>query len=220
MTITPESVEALLQSPDFGDRMRALNQIRTLEPAIGFALIKPAITDSNARIRYAAVCQLAILGHQDPAQTQVLLRERLEDSEFDVQAAAADAIAALKLVDAFDDLQALYARSTEWLVRFSIVAALGELGDPRGFDLLVDALNSGEDLLQTVAVGALGELGDARAVPLLIPLISHPDWQIRYRLVQALSRFSGPEVEAALQHLAQDDLEQISLEAKGHLPSA
>lgn len=220
MTITPESVEALLQSPDFGDRMRALNQIRTLEPAIGFALIKPAITDGNARIRYAAVCQLAILGHQDPTQTQIMLRERLEDSEFDVQAAAADAIAALKLVDAFDDLQALYTRSTEWLVRFSIVAALGELGDPRGFDLLVDALNSGEDLLQTVAVGALGELGDARAVPLLIPLISHPDWQIRYRLVQALSRFSGPEVQAALQHLAQDDLEQISLEAKGHLQSA
>lgn len=217
MTITPESVEALLQSQDFGDRLRALNQVRTLEPAVGFALIQPAVTDSNARVRYGAVCQLAVLGHQDLSKAQVLLRERLQDSEPDVQAVAADAIAALKLTGAFEDLQALYTRSSEWLVRFSIVAALGELGDPRGFDLLMDAFNSGEDLLQTVAVGAFGELGDDRAVPLLISLTSHPDWQIRYRLVQALSQFSGPQVQAALQHLAQDDLPQIANEAQGHL---
>ncbi len=220
MSITPESVGVLLKSANFGDRLQALNQIRTLDPAVGFALIQPAVTDSNARVRYAAVCQLATLGTQDLPLAHALLRERLHDSEPDVQAVAADSIAALKLDGAFEDLQALYNRSSEWLVKFSIVAALGELGDRRAFDLLVEALHSSDDLLQTVAVGALGELGDERAVPLLITFASHPDWQIRYRLVQALSRFSGPQAQATLAHLAKDDLAQIADEARGHLQSA
>jgi HEAT repeat protein len=220
MTITPESVELLLQSGDYGDRLRGLNQVRTLEPAAGFAVIQPLVTDSNARVRYGAVSQLATLGHQDLTRAGILLRERLRDSEPDVQAAAADAIAALKLKDAFEDLQALYTSSSEWLVKFSIVAALGELGDRRCFDLLADALNSGDELLQTVAVGALGELGDDRAVPLLLPLTTHPDWQIRYRAMQGLSQFRRPDVRSALECLATDDLAQIADAAREYLQGA
>ncbi len=46
----------------------------------------------------------------------------------DVQAAAADSIAALKLTEAFEDLQQLYHTTSEWLVKLSIIAALGEMG--------------------------------------------------------------------------------------------
>jgi len=52
-----------------------------------------------------------------------------------VKAAAADAIGGLKLTAAYDDLVAVYQQSCDWLIQFSIVAALGELGEPRGFEL-------------------------------------------------------------------------------------
>ena len=218
MTITPESVKKLLDSDNFGDRIRGINQLRQIESLIAFELIKPLIDDKNTRVRYAAVSQLDTLGTQDLTTSLGLLRDRLfNDPEPDVQAAAADALGGLKLTEAFDDLEKMYHQTSEWLIQFSIVAALGELGDPRGFELLIEALQSDNNLLQTAAVGALGELGDHRAVPLLIPFATHEDWQIRYRLVQALGRLGGAEAVATLQKLAEDDLEQVAQEAKNNL---
>jgi HEAT repeat protein len=217
MSITPDSVKELLDSQDFGDRLRAVNQIRQLDPTAGFDLIQTAVEDSNPRVRYAAVSQLSVLGQQNLDQAKTLLRERLTDSEADVQAAAADSIAALKLTDAFEDLQQLYHSTPEWLVKFSIVAALGELGDQRGFDILADALTSGHELIQTAAIGSLGELGDDRAVALLIPFATNPDWQIRYRVTQALCHLGGSAARTTLEQLAQDELEQIAQEASDYL---
>jgi HEAT repeat protein len=218
MSITPESVNQLLHSEDFGDRIRGLNQLRQMEPEVAFELIQPLVTDPNTRVRYAAISQLDTIGQQDLALSLELLRDRLlNDPEPDVQAAAADAIGGLKLTEAYDDLENLYYQTTEWLIQFSIIAALGELGEPRGFDLLQEALNSDKDLMQTVAISAFGELGDSRAVPLLIPFANHEDWQIRYRLVQALGRLGGSEARSVLEQLAEDEVEQIAREAKSHL---
>jgi HEAT repeat protein len=220
MSITPESVSALLDSHDFGDRLRAVNQIRQLDPAIGFTLIQKVMEDNNPRVRYAAVSQLSSLGQQDRSRSKELLRDRLRDSEADVQAAAADTIGALKLTEFFEDLQHLYQTSSEWLVRFSIIAALGELGDQRALVLLQDALQSQNELMQTAAIGSLGELGDDRAIPLLTPFAQNSDWQIRYRVAQALSRFNSPEAQSTLELLAQDEMEQIAQEAKSSLTSS
>lgn len=217
MSITPESVGTLLSSQDFGDRLRAVNQIRQLEPAIGFELIQTVVHDSHPRVRYAAVSQISSLGQQNLPQAQAILKRSLNDPEPDVQAAAADSIGALKLTDAFEDIQQLYHTTPEWLVKFSIVAALGELGDRRAFELLEEALNSGNELMQTAAIGSLGELGDDRAIQLLTPYTNHPDWQIRYRVVQSLGRLKGPEARAMLEQMAQDEMPQVAEEAQNGL---
>lgn len=217
MSITPESVGVLLESPDFGDRLRAVNQIRQLEPAIGFQLIQIAVKDNHPRVRYAAVSQLATLGQQDLPHVSTLLRDRLQDSDPDVQAAAADSVGALKLTEIFDALQQLYHTSSEWLVKFSIVAALGELGEKRAFALLEEALKSDNELMQTAAIGSLGELGDERAVQLLVPFATNADWQIRYRVVQALAHLSGTTARSTLETLAQDSMEQVAQEARNYL---
>ncbi len=217
MDITPDSVKTLLNSADLGDRLRAVNQMRTLDPSITFGMILQAVADVNARVRYAAVSQLSSLGDQDRGKTLETLRDRLQDAEPDVQAAAADSIGALKLTEAFEDLRFLYNTSAEWLVKFSIVAALGELGDPRGFELLADAIASPNELMQMAAIGSFGELGDNRAVPLLIGHAANPDWQVRYRLAQALGRLATPEAKATLEALAQDPIDQVAEEAKSGL---
>ena len=218
MSITPESVQELLKSADFGDRIKGLNQLRTLEPKIAFELIKPLVNDKNTRVRYAAVSQFDSLGQQDLAAALKILRDRLyNDPETDVQAAAADALGGLKLTEAFEDLLKMYHQSSDWLLQFSIIATLGELGDPRGFDLLQEALSSDNNLVQTAAISSLGELGDRQAVPMLIPFADNEDWQVRYRLVQALGRLGGEQAHSLLEQLAQDEVEQVAQEAKNNL---
>lgn len=218
MSVTPESVRDRLSSEDFGERLSALNQLRQLDPSIAFEIIQPAITDPSVRVRYAAVSQMSTLGQCNPSLAlEILRRCLLEDPEPDVQAAAADALGALHLTDAYEDLERLYQQTPEWLVKFSIIAALGELGDSRSFDLLQTALQSDNALIQTAAIGSLGELGDERAIPLLLPFASNEDWQIRHRVTQALSRFDAPEARAALESLSKDPMELIAQEAKTYL---
>lgn len=221
MSVTRESVQELLSSEDFGQRISGVNQLRQLEPSVAFELIQPVITDENTRVRYAAVSQMDTLGSQDLQATLTILRDRLiNDSEADVQAAAADALGALKLTEAFEDLQQLYHKTSEWLVQLSIIATLGEMGDPRSFQLLEEALKSDIGLIQTTAISSFGELGDGRAVPLLIPFTENPDWQIRYRVVQALDRLGGAEARLGLEALANDEKEEVAREAQAALKSA
>jgi HEAT repeat protein len=214
---TPEIVQELLSAEDFGKRLSGVNQLRSLDPDLAFSMIQAPILDKNVRVRYAAVSQVSTLGKQNPTLALEVLRRALEDPEPDVQAAAADALGALQLTDAFEDLQALYHRSAEWLVQFSIIAALGELGDIRAFELLETALNSGTELVKAAAIGSLGELGDDRAVPLLLPLISDPDWQVRHRVAQSLGHFDCPETRMALESLSHDEVEAVAQQAKDFL---
>lgn len=216
--ITPDSVQTLLNSEDFGDRNRGVNQLRQLDPQVAFKLIQPMIQDQNTRVRYAAVSQLDTLGRQDRQKALKLLRDRLlNDPEPDVQAAAADALGALQLTEAYEDLAKLYHDTSEWLVQVSILAALGEMGDLRSFELLEEGLEAENDLLKTAAIGSLGELGDPRAVPLLANFVDHPDWQTRYRTGQALGNIGGTEARALLEALAKDEVEQVAQMAQSSL---
>ncbi len=220
MTMTPESVKALLHSEKFGERIRGINELRNLEIEVAYDLIKPIIKDNNVRVRYAAVSQLDTLGQVNLDYTLELLLDRLyKDTEADVRAAAADAIAGLKLTQAFPDLEKVYYETSDWLIQFSIVAALGELGDNRGFKILEEALESDNDLLKTSAISALGELGDNRAIELLLPFVNNDDWQIRHRLAQALGRLGGEKAQSALAQLANDKSAPVAEEAKNYLIS-
>jgi len=137
-----------------------------------------------------------------------------EDPETDVRAAAADAIAALKLTAAYDDLMTAYAEATApdgWLLRFSIVAALGELGDRRARDFLTEILTADNGLLQLAALGALGDLGDRKVLPQLLALVQHEDWQIRHRLVQVVVALGGDR--PTLERLANDPVPEVAAAA-------
>jgi len=216
MSITPESVQQLINSEDFGDRIKGINQLRLLDHNVALSLLEPLITNENTRIRYAAVSQLDTIGMSNREKTLELLRDRLHnDSEADVQAAAADVIGGLKLTEAFEDLESIYYQTSEWLIQMSIIASLGEFGDPRGFALLEHGLQSDNPLVKTAAVSSLGELKDPRAVPLLLPLAEDPDWQIRYRLIQAISHLNAAtQARSILEKLAQDSVETIAQAAQ------
>jgi HEAT repeat protein len=215
MSITPESVQTLLSSTDYGERLRGINQLRELDRATAFGMIQPMVRDPNVRVRYAAMCQVSTLGVENPTRALEMLRFGMVDKEADVQAAAADGIGALHLVEAFPDLQQLYSSTPDWIVQMSIVATLGELGDPRAVELLETALNSGTELLVVSAIGALGELQDDRGIPLLTPFAKDPDSQVRYRVAQAMSHFSdNADAIVVLKYLTSDPDSQVAEYAK------
>ncbi|MDJ0731715.1 MAG: HEAT repeat domain-containing protein [Crocosphaera sp.] len=218
MSLTPADVQTLLTSENLGDRLKGVNLLRQIDPAIAFDLIQPLVTDTNERVRYAAVSQLDPLGRQDPDTALSLLRNRLQnDPETDVQAAAADVIGGLQLTQAYDDLKQVYHQTSDWLLQLSIIATLGELGEPKGIELLEEALTSDNGLVRIASVSALGELGNIEAVPLLVQFVKDEDWQVRYRLVQALGKLGGEQAQEALKILAEDAMEQVAKEAKENL---
>ena len=223
MVISPEQIKQQLASEDLGQRLRAVNLLREIDPAVAFELIQTVISDSSARVRYAAISQFSTLGTQDKETALTLLRGALyHDPEADVQAAAADSIGALRLVEAYDDLATAYQNTSEWIVQMSIVACLGELGVDRGFDLLQQALQSENNLVALTAIGAMGELKDPRGIPLLLAFEKNDDWQVRHRLAQALSNYLlTPQADAVLPTLTaltQDDSEIVADAARSHLP--
>jgi HEAT repeat protein len=218
MSTTPESVKTLINSEDFGERIKGINELRNLEPTVAYELIKPLIQDNNVRVRYAAISQLSTLGNVNKQESLEIIKERLyNDPEADVRAAAADTIAGLKLTQAFPDLEKVYHETSDWLLQFSIIAALGELGNQDAFDLLKDALKSDNPLLQTTAISALGELGNPEAVDLLIPFANYEDWQVRHRLAQALGNLGGEKAREMLAILQEDESPIVAEEAKHHL---
>ena len=220
MDITLESVQANLNSNNFEQRIRGINQLRLLDKDIAFTLVRPLVTDPNVRIRYAAVSLFDLLGDQDLTASLEILRDRLfNDPEVDVKAAAADAMGGLKLLEAFSDLEQVYHQTSDWLIQMSIVATLGELGHPKSFDLLKEALSSSNELIVSAAISSLGELGDSRALPLLTAMINHSDWQVRYRLTQSIHSIGGSEAEEALKILTNDPYEEIAQTAKQYLAS-
>jgi HEAT repeat protein len=118
---------------------------------------------------------------------------------------------------AYPELEETYQATNDWLLQLSIIAALGELGNPAGFDLLVEALNSETELVKTAAIMALGELGDERAIALLTPLAETEDWQLRSRVAQALGFFKQEAAQAVLEKLCQDASEPVAQIAKAGL---
>ena len=215
MSITRESVQTLLNSTDFGDRLRGVNQLRELDRAVAFEMVQPIVQDSNVRVRYAAMSQLSSLGHENPSRTLEMLRVGIKDPEADVQAAAADCIGALHLVEAYPELKQLYISTSDWIVQMSIVATLGELGEPLAIEILESAINSGTELLIVSAIGALGELKDDRAIAILEPFAQNPDSQIRYRVAQALAYFPNSiEAKAILNTMVNDSEALVSDYAK------
>lgn len=222
MVISPDQIKQQLASAELGQRLRAVNLLREIDPAVAFELIQTVISDSSARVRYAAISQFASLGKQNKEKALTVLRQALyHDPEADVQAAAADAMGALQLAAAYDDLVTAYNNTSEWIVQMSIVACLGELGVSQGFELLQQALQSNTALVALTAIGAMGELKDPRAIPLLLPFLESDDWQVRHRLAQALSNYlhtpQANDVMPTLIKLTQDESDIVADSAKQHL---
>lgn len=193
-----------LASDDFLERIRGINRIEEVSEISDklSALIPIATEDPNQQVRYAAISRIASFDHtslSDEDAEKVLSAARfvmLNDKESSCQSGAADVIAGLKLSDGFDDLVDMFNRTSDWMLKFSIAAGLGEMGDPKAFDFLTSVLDNDQEsefLLKAAAIGALGELGDERGIPVIEKFLSSEDPSIRERAKIAHTMLTGKE---------------------------
>jgi HEAT repeat protein len=166
-----------------------VTQCRKLPSQERLEVLLSLAKDESLNVRYSALSQLSSVGAENPRRTLEKIREVLrEEKEATLIGAAADVLFSLPLPEVFDELVALYEKTSDWIVRLSIVAGIGELKHPRSFEFLAQALESKDDLVISTAIGALGELGDKRALELLEPLLDSTDATIRDRAYNNIQR--------------------------------
>lgn len=118
---------------------------------------------------------------KDPTSAQSLL-PLLEHTDSNISQAAIEALGALKAREAVPGLIRLLDADL-WL-QFAAVAALGEIGDPRAVQPLLDAIPN--EMLAEPAVDALGRIGEPEALPrLLAHLADHERLPLRDQLLRA-----------------------------------
>jgi HEAT repeat protein len=217
MTSTPESARALLTSENFGDRLHGINQLRVIDKAAAFELVQLVVSDSNTRVRYAAVSLMDTIGDVDLVKSLEILRACLADPEYDVKSAAADALGGLRLTAAIPELVDLYHDTTEWLLQLSIVAALGSMPDPLSLKLFAESIGSEVELVRMTTVQAIGEMADPAGVEILQQAIADPDTQIRFRVAEALGRIGDESAKKLLQGMVTDSDSKVAAQAKAFL---
>lgn len=198
-----DAVGTGFESADYIERIRAINRVEetTFTSLEIQQLVKLVTDDGNQQVRYAAISRLSNLDStrlsaDDSRNVLHAARYALaNDKEPSCKAGAADLIAGLQLTDGFDDLIDTFAATDDWMLKFSIAAGLGEMGDPRAFDFLKGVLETDVDeqefLLITAAIGSLGELGDDRALPVIEKFLKHEDSSIQERAQIAYDVLSG-----------------------------
>jgi len=122
----------------------------------------------NAEVAMFAVQILSRI--KDPGSAQALL-PLLEHSDSNIAQAAIEALGALKAREAVPMLIRLLDADL-WL-QFAAVAALGEIGDPRAVQPLLDAIPN--EMLSEPAVEALGRIASPEALPRLLSILADHD---------------------------------------------
>ncbi|NET79845.1 MULTISPECIES: HEAT repeat domain-containing protein [Okeania] len=203
-----EQISVQLDSENSRDRLLALAHLREVSATEAVPLIKKVLNDPNLPVRSMAVFALGIKQTEECYSILVELLEK--DADYGIRADAAGALGYLEDIRAFEPLARAFYEDTSWLVRFSAAVSLGNLKDPRAHNLLIEALDNQEMVIQQAAIAALGEIGDLEAVEHILKFALSEDWLIRQRLGEALGNMPTPKSISALKYLEKDSHPQVS----------
>jgi HEAT repeat protein len=125
-----------------------------------FALISQRLRDENRDVRLTLV---SLLGECDCNSVDIvpILKMALTDAYEWVQVRAVEAMGKLRVADAIPDLAVMLQEGNK-LISLKIVWALGQIGGPAAFQLLMDVLGSDDQELISAAENALRYLAEAQ----------------------------------------------------------
>ena len=92
------------------------------------------------------------------------------------------------------------------LAEASAIRALGDIADPRAFEILLRHLD-GQSRAEVVT--ALGKLKDPRSVDALVSVLQDPAWQIRMNAATALGPIGSIQQAEALEVLLEDEVNVV-----------
>ena len=211
------------------------------EPVI-IALTRAAAS-SNFRVSVAATCGLVYLNyeHAELAVISTLIRYKHWARYVAFQISKAGGAKILHLIgDQLDNLPGEQARNLIALVELSddksllpflvkrlhrtgdseeqaiIIRALARIGEPLYKREIVPFLKSKVSFLRTQAAAAMGSLGSKDDLHRLYPLLSDPEWWVRYRVTQSILKIQ-PLTEDSLNELRSNITDQFGRDMLNHV---
>ncbi|WP_019506175.1 HEAT repeat domain-containing protein [Pleurocapsa sp. PCC 7319] len=199
-------IETYIDSPDPQNRMKAITELRNYEPDLVVPLLKRRMCDQELIIRSFVAMGL---GYKRTDEGFELLLDLIEhDRDYNVRAEAANSLAKYG-AEAIQHLVQLFRQDPNWLVRYSIFAAIDLTNNPEILlELIVLALK-GEDLVvRQTAIANLEQLANTPqksiALELLLSAAKSDQGTIRAQVAKVLRHFEDPDAETALMNLRQD----------------
>ena len=210
-----------LLAPDEGIRRAAVLDLTVIGEPFADRLLIVALSDPSYQIRQIATEGLVemasnktierlteILRLEDAAprngaiEVLVQVGERavdrvsllLQDEDSDVRIFASNILARIAAPASYPALQFALSDSHE-NVRYAVAEALGNLGDPRAVEALLEVMHR-DEWIRFPAIEALGKLADPAAIEPLTKLLDQEVW-LRFPLVEALGRL-GDEATGGL----------------------
>lgn len=123
------------------------------------------------------------------------------------------ALAIPVVADEVDDL-ILGLKDSDSEVRASAAIDLGEIGDSRAVDSLIQALKDDKDsYVRNKAAEALGKIGDAQAVDPLIKALKDKEWMVRSGAAWALGKIGDARAFDPLTAAQKDEDPRVQAEA-------
>jgi HEAT repeat protein len=101
----------------------------------------------------------------------------------------------------------LLQESSDAQIRQFIAYLLGQAGDPRAVEPLIDALQDEHAGVRGAAANALGTLGDKGAIPYLRPLLTHTHRQLVIWAAFALTRLGDDHFDTLVEALESDNVD-------------
>jgi HEAT repeat protein len=174
--------QILLQGED--DLRRAVAEALSLDPIEGHGILKEAIQDAELLVRRAAVFGLARTGQ--PWALEILERVQVEDGQWAVKSAAAQAVERLH-GEAETPLVPIPAvANLPWLVAFAAQRKTGLAPGAPALAMLQRVIREGEPRQRAAALEALGYLAEDRFLQDLCMGLSDTESSVRSTAFEAL----------------------------------
>ena len=93
-------------------------------------------------------------------------------------------------------------------VRLAAAWALGEMGDQRAIEPLINALQD-QQRVKEAAAKSLGEIGDAQAVQALTTILHDDNWEVRGTVAKSLGKIGDQRAIQALIRSVEDENETV-----------
>jgi HEAT repeat protein len=167
----------------------------------------------QVRVRVAAAEALGRCPEDDVERATAALLPYLEDTSPDVRYMVALSLGRLGAEEAVEPLMELYRGDPELMPRQAAVAALGELGDTRATDVLLEALTDELPDLRFQATSALTQVNPGAAVAPLRHALGDDDPEVRASAAAALGDLGDAQATDELHQLLDDDSVAVRIEA-------
>jgi HEAT repeat protein len=190
--------------------------LRSIALVLGW-LKRPGVDRALTRVMGRADLRdeiIAALVRHGSATVELLLAQ-LKSEDLEVRRSAVVALGRIRDTSA---TPALVESLTDESLAIEAANALGQIGDARAVDGLVNLVGHNDASVRQAAVSALNSLTLPSISKRIIPLLHDPDPNVRESAVKIAGYFGYPEAADALLELSHDANERVRCAALEHLP--